>query len=89
MPLAPEIKQSVVKDFARDAGDTGSPEVQIALLTSRIAQVATHLRNHKLDKHNRRGLVQMVSRRNKLLRYLARTNPEKYRETIQRLGLRK
>ena len=89
MPLAPETKEAVIKDFARDGSDTGSPEVQIALLTSRIKQVATHLRAHKQDNHNRRGLVQMVSRRNKLLRYLARTNPEKYRETIKRLGLRK
>ncbi|GJM19684.1 MAG: 30S ribosomal protein S15 [Phycisphaeraceae bacterium] len=89
MPLAPEKKQAVIKDFGRSDSDTGSPEVQIAILTNRIAQVATHLKANKLDTHNRRGLVQMVSRRNKLLRYLARTNPEKYRETIKRLGLRK
>ncbi len=89
MPLAPELKQSVIKDFARSGSDTGSPEVQIALLTSRIKQVATHLREHKQDAHNRRGLVMMVSRRNKLLRYLAKTDPDKYRETIKRLGLRK
>ncbi len=89
MPLAPELKESVIKDFARSGSDTGSPEVQIALLTSRIKQVATHLREHKQDKHNRRGLVMMVSRRNKLLRYLAKTDPDKYRDTIKRLGLRK
>lgn len=89
MPLAPEKKTEIVKDFAREAKDTGSPEVQIAILTARIQQVAGHLRDNKLDRHSRRGLVQMVSKRNRLLRYLARTKPEVYRETIQRLGLRK
>lgn len=89
MPLAPELKQETIRNFARDPQDTGSPEVQVAILTARIAQVAGHLRENKLDTHNRRGLVQMVSKRNKLLRYLARTNPEKYRDTISRLGLRK
>ena len=89
MPLAPETKQQIIKDFARDEKDSGSPEVQIAILTSRIKQVATHLREHKGDTHNRRGLVQMVSKRNRLLRYLARTNPDAYRATIKRLGLRK
>lgn len=89
MPLVPEKKTEIVKDFAREAKDTGSPEVQIAILTARIQQVAGHLRDNKLDRHSRRGLVQMVSKRNRLLRYLARTKPEVYRETIQRLGLRK
>jgi small subunit ribosomal protein S15 len=89
MPLAPETKQQVIKDFARDSKDTGSPEVQIAVLTARIAQVATHLRANKQDAHNRRGLVQMVSRRNRLLRYLARTDNDAYKATIQKLGLRK
>jgi small subunit ribosomal protein S15 len=89
MPLAPETKQQVIKDFQRDGKDTGSPEVQIAILTSRIQQIAAHLRNNKLDTHNRRGLVMMVGKRNRLLRYLARTNPDSYRATIQKLGLRK
>ena len=89
MPLAPERKSEIIKEYQRDENDTGSPEVQIAVLTSRIAQVAAHLRENKGDKHNRRGLVQMVGRRNHLLRYLQRTDREKYLETIQRLGLRK
>ena len=89
MPLAPEQKQEIINDFARESKDTGSPEVQIAILTARIQQVAGHLRENKLDRHTRRGLVQMVSKRNRLLRYLARTRPEAYRNTIQRLGLRK
>jgi small subunit ribosomal protein S15 len=89
MPLAPDHKASIIKDFQRDEKDTGSPEVQIAVLTSRIAQVAGHLKENKGDKHNRRGLVQMVGRRNHLLRYLQSTNRDKYLETIKRLGLRK
>ncbi len=89
MPLEPQTKQQVIKDFARDEKDTGSPEVQIAILTARIQQVATHLRANKQDAHNRRGLVQMVSKRNRLLRYLSRTDNEAYKATIQKLGLRK
>jgi small subunit ribosomal protein S15 len=89
MPLAPDIKQSVIAQHARDGKDTGSPEVQIALLTARIQQVAAHLRENKQDQHNRRGLVLMVGKRNRLLRYLKRTNEEAYRKTIQTLGLRK
>lgn len=89
MPLAPELKQQLIKEYAREDGDTGSPEVQIALLTARIKQVAGHLRENKLDKHNRRGLVQMVGKRNRLLRYLHKTSPERYHDTIKRLGLRK
>jgi len=89
MPLAPDVKQDVIKKFARDEHDTGSPEVQIALLTARIQQIATHLRENKLDRHNRRGLVMMVGKRNRLLRYLKRTNEQSYRDTIQALGLRK
>lgn len=89
MPLATEVKQDVVAKFARQPGDTGSPEVQIALLTARIQQVAAHLRDNRLDVHNRRGLVLMVGKRNRLLRYLKRTNLESYKQTIQALGLRK
>lgn len=89
MPLAPELKQSIIQQHARDGKDTGSPEVQIALLTARIQQVAAHLRDNKLDQHNRRGLVLMVGKRNRLLRYLKRTNEDAYRSTIQALGLRK
>lgn len=89
MPLAPELKQDVIKKFARDESDTGSPEVQIAILTARIQQVAAHLRENRQDQHNRRGLVMMVGKRNRLLRYLKRTNEQGYRDTIQKLGLRK
>jgi len=89
MPLNPEIKKQIIEDYARDSKDTGSPEVQIALLTARIQQVATHMRENKQDVHNRRGLVMMVAKRNHLLKYLARTNRESYLNTIQRLGLRK
>lgn len=89
MPLAPEKKTDIIKEFARDGKDTGSPEVQVAILTARIAQVATHMRANKLDAHNRRGLVQMVSRRNRLLRYLRTTDVEAYKATIKKLGLRK
>ena len=87
--IAAEKKTQIVKDFARDDKDTGSPEVQIALLTERIKEVAGHIRVNKQDFHSRRGLVMMVSKRNRLLRYLSRTNPERYQDTIQRLGLRK
>jgi small subunit ribosomal protein S15 len=89
MPLANDVKQDVIKKFARDENDTGSPEVQIALLTARIQQIATHLRVNKQDQHNRRGLVMMVGKRNRLLRYLKRTNEQSYRDTIKALGLRK
>lgn len=89
MPLPPEEKQQIIKDFARKEGDSGSPEVQIALLTARIKQVATHLRDNKGDVHNRRGLVMMVSKRNRLLRYLSKKDHNAYLDTIQRLGLRK
>jgi small subunit ribosomal protein S15 len=89
MPLPVEQKKQIIADFARDANDSGSPEVQIALLTARIAQVAVHLRNNKQDMHNRRGLVMMVAKRNHLLKYLARTNRDAYLDTIKRLGLRK
>ncbi|MAY75731.1 MAG: 30S ribosomal protein S15 [Phycisphaerae bacterium] len=89
MPLAAEVKQEVIQKFARESGDTGSPEVQIALLTARIQQIATHLRANKQDAHNRRGLVMMVGKRNRLLRYLKRTDIGRYQDTIKALGLRK
>lgn len=89
MATAAETRKQIVKEFARAEGDTGSPEVQIALLTHRIKQVSEHLRSHRKDFHTRRGLLMMVGKRNRLLRYLARTNRDKYQDTIQRLGLRK
>ena len=82
-------KTDIIKDYQRDGKDTGSPEVQIAVLTARIAEVTEHLRTHRKDFASRRGLLQMVGRRNRLLRFLARTNRNSYQELIQRLGLRK
>ncbi|MBX3322039.1 MAG: 30S ribosomal protein S15 [Phycisphaeraceae bacterium] len=89
MPLTTQETADIVAKFGRTTTDTGSPEVQIAVLTARIQQLAGHIREHKLDMHNRRGLVLMVGKRNRLLRYLQRTNREKYLETIAALGLRK
>ncbi len=89
MPLDTEIKAKTISEFARTEGDTGSPEVQIALLTRRIFQIATHLRENKQDMHSRRGLVILVGKRNRLLRYLQRKDRAKYLETIKALGLRK
>jgi len=82
-------KQQVIKDFGRVAGDTGSPEVQIALLTTRINELNEHLKMHKKDHHSRRGLLKMVGHRRNLLRYLQKTEIESYRTLIKRLGLRK
>ena len=89
MPLTAERKQSIISESRRSESDTGSPEVQISLLTQRIADLTEHVRENKQDNHSRRGLVMMVSRRNRLLRYLSRTDRDAYRATIKRLGLRK
>lgn len=89
MPLAQEEKNRIVSEFGRKEGDTGSPEVQIALLTARIKQIAGHLRTNKQDVHSRRGLVMMVGRRNRLLKYLAKNDRDSYLATIKKLGLRK
>lgn len=89
MALAPELRAKTISDHSRHDGDTGSPEVQIALLTQRIKEVSEHLRTHRKDFHTRRGLLMMVSRRNRLLRYLAKTNRDAYLDTIGKLGLRK
>ena len=82
-------KAEVVQANARSANDTGSPEVQVALLTARINELTPHFKTHAKDHHGRRGLLRMVSRRRKLLDYLKRTNVDSYRALIQRLGLRK
>jgi len=82
-------KAQVVKDYQRAAGDTGSPEVQVALLTARITDLTEHFKTHVKDHHSRRGLLRMVSRRRKLLDYLKRADVDKYRRLIDRLGLRK
>ena len=82
-------KAQIVKDYQRKDSDTGSPEVQIALLSARITQLTEHFKTHVKDHHSRRGLLRMVSHRRKLLDYLKRSNVEKYRALIDRLGLRK
>ena len=82
-------KADILKQFQRAEGDTGSPEVQIALLTARINDLTPHFKEHNKDHHSRRGLLKMVSRRRRLLDYFKRTNPEGYRELIAKLGLRK
>lgn len=82
-------KQEIIAKFGRKEGDTGSPEVQIALLTQRINHLTEHLRTHQKDHHSRRGLLQMVGHRKGLLDYLKQTDIEKYRQVIAELGLRK
>ena len=82
-------KEQIIKDFGRKEGDTGSPEVQIALLTARINELNEHLKVHKKDHHSRRGLLKMVGQRRNLLNYLKNVDIERYRNLIARLGLRK
>lgn len=89
MSLNKELKTTVITDFARHEGDTGSPEVQIALLTQRIQQLTEHLKTHKHDQHSRRGLLKLVGQRRRHLNYLARKDPESYQKVLQRLGLRR
>lgn len=89
MATATEVRTQIISEYATSEGDTGSPQVQIALLTQRIKEVSLHLRDHRKDFHSRRGLLQMVSRRNRLLRYLAKKDRAAYLDTIGKLGLRK
>ena len=89
MSLSTGRKAEVIKSYATKSGDTGSPEVQVALLSARITQLTEHFKTHVKDHHSRRGLLRMVSQRRKLLDYLKRSNIEKYRALIDRLGLRK
>ncbi len=89
MAISVEQKSQIITDYRRSAEDTGSSEVQIALLTSRINDLTTHFKEHVKDHHSRRGLLRMVSRRRKLLDYLKKTDFESYRLILQRLGLRK
>ena len=89
MGLAAVKKSDIVKKFARVPGDTGSPEVQIALLTDRINALTEHLRTHRKDHHSRRGLLMLVGRRRRFLKYLQRTDLERYRALIRELGLRR
>lgn len=89
MNISTETKKQIVDDHRRHDGDTGSAEVQIALLTARINHLSEHLQTHKKDFSSRRGLLMMVGKRNGLLKYLSRTAPERYRGIIGKLGLRK
>lgn len=89
MPLTKEHKSSVIQDFRVHGSDTGSSEVQIALLTNRINSLSGHFQAHKKDNHSRRGLIGLVSRRRKLLDYLKRSDTGRYKTVIKRLGLRK
>ncbi len=89
MPLAPERRKAIAADHRRHNTDSGSPEVQVALLTEQMAELNDHLKQHPKDNHNRRGLILMVGRRNRLLKYLANTDRERYLSLISKLGLRK
>jgi len=89
VPLDAETKKSIMTEYATHEGDTGSPEVQVAMLSKRIADLTEHLKEHKHDHHTRRGLLLLVGRRRNLLNYLGRVDIERYRTLIERLGLRR
>ena len=89
MALKKDVKTKIIKEYARDEKDTGSPEVQIALLTEEINALTEHLKNNKQDKHSKRGLLMKVGKRRSLLDYLVRTDVKKYRDIVSKLGLRK
>jgi small subunit ribosomal protein S15 len=89
MALAPEVKTSIIEEYATHPGDTGSPEVQIAVLTKRIKDLTEHLKEHKHDHHSRRGLLLLVGQRRRLLGYLQGVDIARYRNLIERLGLRR
>jgi small subunit ribosomal protein S15 len=89
MTLTKDDKTKIIGEYARSEGDTGSAEVQVAVLTSRIAELTEHLKTHKQDHHSRRGLLKMVGRRRRLLEYLKGDDIDRYRDLIARLGLRR
>lgn len=89
MPLTTEHKQELIKEFGGNQEDSGSPEVQIAMLTNRISQMTAHMKVHSKDYSSRRGLLRMVSRRRRLLDYVKRKNPQLYLDLLQRLSIRK
>ena len=89
MSITPERKQELIKEYATANGDTGSPEVQVAILSERIANLTEHFKAHGKDNHSRRGLLKMVSQRRRLLDYVKNKDDARYRELIQRLGLRR
>ena len=88
MPLTKEQKAQIIADFGKDANDSGSAEVQVALLTQRIRELTEHLKIHKKDHHTRRGLLMLVGKRRRLLTYIKKNNIQKYRDLIARLGIR-
>jgi small subunit ribosomal protein S15 len=89
VPLDAAVKQQIMTEYATGDGDTGSPEVQVALLSRRISDLTEHMKNHKHDFHTQRGLLQLVGRRRRLLRYLESKDVQRYRNLIERLGLRR
>ena len=89
MPLSTDVKKQIMAEYGTSEGDTGSPEVQIAMLTQRIKDLTEHSRTHKHDHHSRRGLLILVGKRRRLLRYLESIDIERYRSLIKRLGLRR
>lgn len=89
MPLNAKIKQQIIKEFATKDGDTGSPEVQAALLTEQIKNLTSHLKEHSHDIHSRRGLLSMVNKRRRLLQYLLKKDEARYKEVIVKMGLSK
>ena len=89
MSITADRKQELIQQFAPKAGDTGAPEVQVAILTERIRNLTTHLEGHKKDNHSRRGLMLMVGQRRRLLDYLSQTDTKRYQELIKKLNLRK
>jgi small subunit ribosomal protein S15 len=89
MSISAERKQALLKDYAQKSGDTGSPEVQVAILTERIVNLTDHFKTHVKDNHSRRGLLKLVSQRRSLLDYLKRKDEGRYRSLIERLGIRR
>jgi small subunit ribosomal protein S15 len=89
VPLAQDVKKQIIAEYGASEGDTGSAEVQIALLSKRIADLTEHLKTHKHDHHSRRGLLLLVGQRRRLLNYLTKTDINRYRSIIERLGLRR
>ncbi|MEM6465595.1 MAG: 30S ribosomal protein S15 [Pseudomonadota bacterium] len=89
MSITPELKAQLIKDYGTKDGDTGSPDVQIAILTSRITTLTEHFKTHKKDNHSRRGLLKMVSQRRKLLDYVKAKDEDRYKSLISKLGIRR
>ena len=89
MAMTPERKTAIIKEYQTDENDTGSPEVQVALLTERIRYLTSHVQTHKKDNHSRRGLLKLVGQRRRLLRYVKNVDENRYKSLIKRLGLRR